>query len=183
MKYEPLRHTANRHVVLRSKASKPRLILIPYASLVSAPDRILSIEQDILAQLACANQEIRPSSPHLMIHGVELVSGTSSDYVVVNKYSKTKKAFVHAMAFPELVDKEFAQDLCSVESTINRLILVSESTCIDIALSRVNKDQTEIELTRRFENTGHDFFGCVIDYLRKEFAEGMPIKKRLLNVP
>lgn len=177
MPFQVVGYTTQGHALERTVSAQTRVILVPHGSRVGEDDRILSIEQDIIASIDAVGKEIRPTSPHLQIHGVELEPGISSDFLVVNRYSKTKKACLHAMAHPELGDQQFLRMLCSKESGIMRVLLVSQSALFSVELSTVDATSREFELTTCLENTGGDFFGSVIDYLRGEFGEDMVIQR------
>ena len=177
MTFQVVGYTMQGHALERTVSPQVRMILVPRGSRVGEDDRILSIEQDVIAKIDAVSKEIRPTSPHLKIHGVELEAGISSDFLIVNRYSKTKKACLHAMAHPELADQQFVRMLCSKESGITRVLLVSQSALFRVELARVNATHREFGLTTCLENTGGDFFGPVIDYLRGEFGEDMLIRR------
>lgn len=179
--YDQVRQTAKRDFVLRSRTASPRTILVPHAGDRDAPGRILAGEQAIRSQLGGAWREIRPSSQ--AVHGVDLEEGASCDYVVVNRHSHTKKALLHALAHPELADLEFARRLAPLDGSIDRLLLVSESACFDVTLPKSGEAQTDLALKKVLENTGQDFFGRVVDYLRDRFGESMPIPEPIRLQP
>lgn len=182
MRFQILRYTAHGAVLARSINPQSRMILVPRDSRVGEPDRILSIEQDIVAKITAANREIRPSSPHLQIHGVELEAGTPSDFLIVNRFSKARKAFLHATAHPELADEQFVRMLCPKESGIKCVFLVSQSALFKVELAAAGEANTALELITCLDNTGDDFFGSVVDYLREEFGEGMPNKTERIKI-
>lgn len=175
MLFQILRNRVNAHVISRSISPHPRVILVPRGSRVGEEDWLLSIEQDIVEKIANANRENRTSS--LQIHGVELQPGSSSDFLIFNTFSKMRKGFLHAMAHPALIDEGFVRILYPLESGINRLFLVSQVAFFEVGLAPYN----EPTLTTCLENNGGDFFGSVVDYVREEFGEGMPIRIRPLK--
>ena len=181
MRFTILRHTAQGHVA-RSIEPQSRVILVSRGSRVGEEDQLLSIERDIVAKIAAVNREIRPSSPHLQIHGVELESGISSDFLIVNTYSTTRKAILHATAHPELADEKFIRILCPSQSGIKSVFLVSQSAFFKVEMPLAGQTSMVLELTTVLENIGGDFFGSIIDYLREELGEGMPNSVKLIKI-
>lgn len=164
--------------VLRSSGAHPRMIVLPAGSSAGTPEAILGAEENLRQALLEAFREVRPSS--MCVNGVYLEFGGSCDLLVMNRFSRTTKAALQVVAHPQLVDLELAREFCSGVTGSNRLVLVSESGCINLALpARGEAVGSLLHLGSR-SAPSHDAMGSVADYLREQFGEGMPIGKPIV---
>jgi hypothetical protein len=101
------------------------------------------------------------------VHGVDVRPGTTTDFVILNVDGPRQRGLLQAMAHPELADLNVVNLLRQGEVKDTPLLLLSETECFE-----VESDRSSVSL-RRVVESSPDFFGCVADYLRERFGEGI----------